>query len=338
MHISFVFNVKHKEPSLSIKEQDEQEFDSPQAIKKIYQDLKILGYEVTKVEADENVFFKIKKLKNKTDLVFSTAEGLKGDARESQVSMFCEMLGIPYTHSTPTTHAIVLDKTFTKMIIKAVGIKVPDSFLVSKKDRTLPNDIKFPVIIKPNTEGSSIGILNINVISDITKLDERINSIYKTNFSGDLMVEEFIEGREFTVSVIGNGHPKVLPIIEQKFDFLPPGYHKIAGYELKWLYEDHLKDLKQAYDCPAKISKKLEKEIKDTSIRIYKALRIRDCARIDYRLDNKNKLYVLEVNSLPGLNFNKKEISYFPISARVGGFGSMEILDHIIKTALERYR
>ena len=338
MHICFVYNVKHKKPSLNIKEQNEQEFDSPAVINRIYRDLVKIGHKVTKLEADEKVFNRLRKLRSNIDLVFSIAEGFHGDARESQVSLFCEILNIPYAMSSPTTHAIVLDKTFTKLVLKGGGITVPDSFLVEKYNLRLPDKIDFPVIIKPNCEGSSIGVLNENVVNNKKQLLARLEAIYSTSFLGNLMVERFIEGREFTVPIIGDDIPKVLPIVEQKFDFLPKGFQKIAGYELKWFYEDKLDDLKKAYDCPAKISKKLEAEIINTTLLIYETLRIRDCARVDYRLSKEGVLYTLEVNTIPGMNFDERQISYFPVSSRFAGLQSTEVLDLIIKSALKRYK
>jgi D-alanine-D-alanine ligase-like ATP-grasp enzyme len=100
--------------------------------------------------------------------------------------------------------------------------------------------------------------------------------------------------------------PEVLPIIEQKFDFLPKSFHKIAGYELKWLFEDNLKDLRDAYDCPAKLNKNQEREIKKTSLKIFKTLGAYDCARIDYRMDQKGKLYLKDFKYLTTANEAKQ--------------------------------
>jgi D-alanine-D-alanine ligase len=336
MRICFAYNVKHKNPSIKIEEQDEQEYDSPEVLGMIRSAIEESGHEVIELNADKEAFNKLKDLKGKIDLVFTTAEGVHGDARESQISIYCEVLQIPYTHSSPTTHAIGLDKLFTKLVLKAVGIKVPKSVIIQSLEDPIGR-LKYPVLIKPNSEGSSVGIMNDNVVFDRKTLLKRLKEIQNGGFKGKLLIEEFIEGREFTVSVIGNDPPRILPIIEQKFDFLPKGYHKIASYELKWLFEDKLERLEDAYVCPAKIDEDLEKKIRETTLLAYKTLRILDCARIDFRLDNKSELYLLEVNTIPGLNFSEKEISYFPLSSRIAGMKPKDVVGEIIDSARKRY-
>ncbi len=324
MNVALAYNVKKSKPSTNLKEQVDLEFDSISVIEGIADALKSLGHTVFLVEADENTFLRLKELKGKIDIVFNIAEGLWGDARESQVPLFCEVLKIPYTHSGPTTHAIKLDKEFTKYVLKGAEIA------------NVPGDSHFPLIVKPNKEGSSKGIMDKSVVRNEKELLEYKKELSKT-FDGDILVEEYIDGREFTVGVLGNDNPVVLPIIEQKFDFLPPGMNKIASFELKWIYEDALKDLHDAYDCPAKIDKKLEEEIIDTSKEIYRLLDVRDCARIDYRLDRSGKLYFLEINTLPGLNLDETVISYFPLAARTAGMSSKDLIGKILDLACERY-
>jgi D-alanine-D-alanine ligase len=324
MNVALAYNVKKNKPSTDLKEQVDLEFDSVSVIEGIGDALKSLGHTVFLVEADENTFLKLKELKGQIDIVFNIAEGLWGDARESQVPLFCEVLKIPYTHSGPTTHAIKLDKEFTKYVLKGAGIA------------NVPGDSNFPLIVKPNREGSSKGIMDKNVVRNKEELDKQIKELSKT-FDGDILVEEYIEGREFTVAVLGNKDPQVLPIVEQKFDFLPKGMNKIASFELKWIYEDTLKNLSDAYDCPAKLDKKLEDEIVNTSKEIYRLLDVRDCARIDYRLDKEGKLYFLEINTLPGLNMDETVISYLPLAARVAGMSSKDLIGKILDLACERY-
>jgi len=324
MNVALAYNVKKSKPSADPKKQTDLEFDSMSVINGVREALQSLGHTVFLVEADENAFFKLKELKGKVDIVFNMAEGLWGDARESQVPIFCEVLKIPYTHSGPTTNAIKLDKEFTKLILKGAGIA------------SVPGDTKFPLIVKPNKEGSSKGIMDKSVVKNKQELDRQIKELSKT-FDGDILVEEYIEGREFTVGVLGNKNPQVLPIVEQKFDFLPKGMNKIASFELKWLYEDSLKNLSEAYDCPARIDKKLEREIVNTSKKICRLLDIRDCARIDYRLDKEGKLYFLEINTLPGINPDENMVNYFPLAARTAGLSFKEMIGKILSLACERY-
>ena len=322
---------------MDLQKQHDLEFDSPQVSKTEKETIESLGHKVFMVEADENAFIKLKQLKGKIDIVFNVAEGLWGEARETQIPIICEILKIPYTHSGPTTHTISLDKSFTKLVLHgADGINVPESHVVRNKDYTIPESLKFPLIVKPNAEGSSKGVLDKNVVNNENELKARID-ITSENFAKEVLVEEYIDGREFTVAVLGNRNPKVLPIIEQKFDFLPTGMNRIASFELKWLYEDSLRDLHDAYDCPAKLSIQLKKEIEDTSKEIYQLLDVRDCARIDYRLDRSGKLYFIEINTLPGINPDETAISYFPIAARASELSYKDLVGEILNLACERY-
>lgn len=337
MNVALTYNVKKNKPSVNLEKQVDLEFDSMSVIKEIESALGSLGHKALLVEADENAFIKLKELKSKIDIVFNIAEGLWGEARETQIPMICEILKIPYTHSGPTTHAISLDKSFTKLILKGSSdINVPDSHVVKSKDYLIPKTLKYPLIIKPNSEGSSKGVLDKNVVRMERDLKKRIE-ITSENFTKEVLVEEYIEGREFTVAIIGNENPRVLPIVEQKFDFLPKGMNKIASFELKWQYEDSLKDLHDAYDCPAKINTKLKEKIENTSKEIYKLLDVRDCARVDYRLDNNNKLFFLEINTLPGINPSTNEISYFPLAARTVGISYKDLIGKILTLACVRY-
>lgn len=334
VRIFFTYNVKH---NLNYSVEDVQtdiEFDDEDVIKTITRTLENLGHKVICVEADINAYEALKKNKGKIDLVFNIAEGLGGDARESQIPLFCEMLGIPYTHSPPTTHALKLNKHLTKLILRSVGVKGPLSQVVlSTKDLTSIN-LKFPLIVKPNKEGSSKGIFNDSVVTDNKSLKKAVNRLL-TGFGGEVLIEEYIDGRELTVGLLGTP-VRVLPIVEQKFDFLPKGFNKVAGYEAKWIYEDNLKDLSDAYECPAKLTSNIQRLVEETSKIIWDVLNVRDCARIDYRLKG-NELYFIEINTLPGIDPNEKVISYFPLAARKAGISFKSLLETIIKSALTRY-
>lgn len=339
MNVAFTYNVKHNHPSVDLKQQIDLEFDSPKVINEIVKILTELGHTVYKVEADEKAYIKLKKLKSKIDIVFNIAEGKTGDARESQIPLFCEVLQIPYTHSSPSTHAITLDKQFTKWVLQgAKVVKIPESQTITNKDYEIDKSLKFPLIVKPNKEGSSKGILDKNVVKNLPDLTKRIEEISE-NFTKEIIIEEYIEGREFTVSVLGNnGDTRVLPIIEQTFDFLPKGMSRIASLELKYLYEWDKKKIQDICVCPAKIDKKLEQEIIDTSKQICKVLDVRDASRIDYRLSENGELYFLEINTLPGLNPDPEAPSYYVISAQVGGLSFKDLLGQILGFAARRFK
>ena len=338
MNIAFAYNVKHNEPSLHLKNEADGDFDSPETIEAIISTIQSLGHTVIRIEADQTAYIKLKENKDAIDLVFNIAEGLYGDARESQIPLFCEVLKIPYTHSKPTVHAITIDKDYTKLVVKGAGILVPESVFIDSVNAILPGQLNFPVIVKPNAEGSSVGIFDKNIVSNFEAFKQVVKNFADQGYKGTLLAEQYIEGREFTVSVLGNFPPKVLPIVEQRFDFLPKGFHHIAGYELKWIYEDSLKNPHDAYECPAELTADLEKLIVDTSLKAYNVLRVFDAARIDYRLSADGKLYFIEINTLPGINPNEAVISYMPLAARTAGLTFKDLVESIILNAARRYK
>lgn len=316
----------------------ELDFDLPETIEGIKKTIESLGHAVTGLEADEQALENLKAKRREIELVFNIAEGLRGDARESQIPLFCEMLGIPYTHSSPTTHALSLHKAMAKLAAAGAGVNVPAGVVLAPgEDEAKVGGLRFPVIIKPNAEGSSIGVFDANVVKTIEEMGSRIIEIRKLGFNGNLLAEEFIDGREFTAAVLGNEEIEILPVIEQKFGFMPAGMQHIAGYELKWIYEDALKNLSEAYECPAKLEPGEQRELEEMTRAVYLALEVRDCARLDYRMDKAGKLYFLEINTLPGINPAEGVISYFPLAARKAGYTYVQLVDKIIKLAGRRY-
>jgi D-alanine-D-alanine ligase len=338
MKIAFCFNVKH--PGTEGL-QTELDFDAPETIDAIFNTIRGLGHEVIKIEADENAFDNLKKLKGQIDLVFTIAEGLRGDARESQIPIYCELLGIPYTHSTPTVHALCLDKHLTKIAVAGAGVRVPKSVLILKGETADLEELKslnFPVIVKPNGEGSSVGVFDGNVVESPEKAAAKIKWLREQGLSGELLAEEYIDGREFTVGLLGNGETlQVLPIIEQRFEFLPKELKPMAGYELKWKYEDALADNKVAYDCPAKLTGAQNREITETSRKVFNELKIRDCARIDYRMNREGELFFLEVNTLPGINPIPEVLCYFLLGTKAAGLEFPQVVERIIGEAVKRW-
>lgn len=335
MHIAFTYNVRHTKPALDQAAQDEAEFDEPETIKAIHDAIVANGYECTDIEADEDAYGKLKTEKGKIDLVFNIAEGLRGEMREAQIPAMLEMLGLPYTHSGALASAITLDKTLTKKIWLYHGLPTPRFVLVGVKEKPYVENLRFPVLVKPNAEGSSKGVFNDNVIEDPDRLVGKIREIRKAYGNG-VLVEEFLSGREFTVTVMGNKTPYILPIVEQNFDVFPKDMPHLASYEAKWFFEDTLPDPSVAYHCPAKISFSLEKLMCELCIKAFTVLGCRDIVRIDIRLDREGKPHLLEINTLPGMMPGENVVSYYPVAARAAGWNFTRTVGQIITHARER--
>lgn len=336
VNIAFTYNVKKNLPSTDPDAQYDAEFDSPTTINGIVKALQSGGHKVIKIEADEKAYLKLYKYRKKIDIVFNIAEGYSGSMREAHIPAMCEVLRLPYTHSSALIHAISLDKTVTKEILMAHDIRTPRFQLFYTWDEPLKK-LRFPIILKPNAEGSSKGIMNANLVKNEDELRKRLKFLLK-NFKQQILAEEFLTGREFTVGMLGNP-PRVLPIIEQIFDKLPPDMAPFSSYEMKWLWEDSLSDLTEAYRCPAKLTKSLQKKIEDICIATWNVLDVRDVTRVDVRLDSDGEPNVLEINSLPGIvPPDIPGIYYLPLAAKTAGISYNKLILEILNAAIKRWK
>ncbi len=192
--------------------------------------------------------------------------------------------------------------------------------------------LRFPLIIKPSHEDASVGIENASVVWDIESLQQRIGYIVKM-YNQPALVEEYIEGRELNVAIIGNERPMILPISEIDFSQLPPEYPKIVTYNAKWV-EGTAEYIGTVGTCPAKLRPEVEQCVREVALKTYQLMEIRDYARIDIRLDATNTPYVLEVNPNPDISRD----AGFARSARAAGMTFEDMIAKIVEAALERTR
>ena len=289
------------------------------------------------IEANEDAFERLRH--ERPQIVFNIAEGLRGELREAQIPALLEMLGLPYTHSGALADAVTLDKTLTKIVWQHHGLPTPKFVMIGLKEKPYIEGLRFPVIVKPNSEGSSKGVFNDSIIEEPRKLLSKIREIRK-GYGNGVIIEEFMKGKEFTVTVMGNaGVGKgvyVLPIVEQNFDVLPKEYPRLSSFEVKWFFEDTLPDPSVAYICPAKLDADLQQRIEAICIKAFTVLHCRDIARIDLRLDSEGKPHLLEINALPGMIPGTDVVSYFPVAARAAGWSYKQMVGKIIEHARER--
>lgn len=337
MNIGITYNVRHVKPDINnpryIKEA---EFDEPATIRGIEKSLLELGHKVYKVEADEKAYLKLLKLRKKIDLVFNIAEGINGEDREAQIPAMLEMLQIPYTGPKPIGYAVGLNKSVAKEILSFYKIPTAEWLTVYNIDYLEKKSFKhFPAIAKPIGEGSSKGIRARNLVNNQKELKKVVAELLH-EFKQPVLVEEYLPGREFTVAVIGTP-PRVLPIVEVKFDDLPKGMPQFDHYEAKWVY-DNPQAPSDPLVCPAKITPALQTKIENLVLSAFKALEIRDWARFDLRLDKRGEPNFIEVNCPPGIIPNPRENSRFPRAARTVGLDYTSMIEEIIKSACARYK
>ncbi len=291
-------------------------------------------HDVEMIEADEDAFEKLRR--SRPQIVFNMAEGLWGESRESQMPAIMEMLRIPYTGSAPLTLALCLNKARAKEILAHYNIPTP-RFLVSE-DTSIDAEryMSFPMIVKPLFEGSSKGIRNDSIVSNAGELKNKIGSVVK-EYSQPALIEEYLDGREFTVAIIGNNkNLRVLPIVEINYSALPEGVNHIYSYEAKWVLDTPENPL-NIFNCPASLTDRLKKAIEDAASDAFRALDVRDWCRIDIRLDRSGVPHIIELNPLPGILMDPKCNSCFPKAARAAGMSFTELVNSVLDTARARH-
>lgn len=308
------------------------EFDDLDTINAIRLALENAGYEVVLLEADQDFIISLKE--SNVDFVFNIAEGIHGESRESHVPAILEMFNIPYSGSGVLTQAITLNKSRKKEILDYYQIRTPKWQVFKNTNQKLDPKLKFPLIVKPDAEGSSIGITNESLVFDTLSLKKQVRKVLK-EYEQPALVEEFVTGREFTVSLLGNP-PKVLPIVEVNFDHLPANVHRFDSWEAKWVF-DNPNSAVDPIICPAELKPKLKAQIEKIAKQTFDKLGCVDLARIDIRLDSDGNPHILDVNALPGLMPDPKMNSRFPKSCYAAGMTYEQIILAVLNSALKRY-
>jgi D-alanine-D-alanine ligase len=272
---------------------------------------------------------------HRPDLIFNLCESLKGQAiHEMHVAGIYELMNVPYTGTGTLALGTCLNKIRTKEILSFHRIPTARYKMFQSAQEVNLDDLhlRFPLIVKPSREDASIGIENSSVVRDIKSLHQRIADVVNI-YNQPALVEEYIEGRELNVAIIGNGQPIALPISEIDFSNLPSEYPKIVTYNAKWV-EGTAEYTGTVGTCPAKLPESVEQRIREIALEAYQIMEIRDYARVDIRLNNQDEPFVLEVNPNPDISRD----SGFARSARTANMSFEEMIARIVETALERTR
>ncbi|MBI5144867.1 MAG: ATP-grasp domain-containing protein [Candidatus Omnitrophica bacterium] len=300
------------------------EFDHPSTIDVIADAISSCGFKVEKIGNASSLLEKINNLK--VDIVFNLSEGYTGRNRESQIPILLEMAGIPFVGADALTLSLTLDKIMAKKIFIAEGIPTPRFFEIKNLDNLVDTDhLEFPLIVKPRFEGSSKGLSDNSRVEDMNSLKRQVELVVNT-YKQPALVEEFISGQEFTVAIIGNDPPEVLPAVQVKIDGdlnLNDKFYTFARISSERL----------EYVCPAPIEKELHQEISSLALRVYKAVDCLDFGRVDFRVDKAGRPYALEINPLPSLSTE----DVFMLIAKVIGISYPEMIGKILNSAFKRY-
>ena len=294
--------------------------------------LRGLEYPVEAVEAKGDVSAIIEKIQTFAfDLIFNLCEEFQGNTRwEMHLAALLEVLRIPFTGSSALTLGFSQDKGKAKSLLAHSGVPTPAYHVRDAKNRFPSSPVHFPLIVKPLREDASLGIGNDALVFDEKQLEAQVRKV-QNGFGQPALVEEYIEGRELNVSILGNENPEVLPISEIDFSTMPAGYPRICGYAAKWL-EDSPEFKHSVPRCPADLPPDLEDKIREISLRAYEILDCRDYARVDLRLDSHGNPYVLEINANPDISPD----SGISRSAKNAGYSYAEFIGKIVELARAR--
>lgn len=292
-----------------------------------------LGYKSVVFNVDSDVNRLIRFLQEeKPDMIFNLVECIENESiLEMNVAALYELFKIPYTGAGPLALGTALNKPRVKEILAANGINTPHHQVFKVLDKIcLKDGMEFPLIVKPAREDASVGISEKSVVYTPNELRRQVRYIWG-EFEQPALVEQFIDGRELNVAIVGNRKPIVLPISEIDFSGLDAGMHKIVSYAAKWL-NGTVEYQGTKGVCPAQLPGAIETEVKAMALKCYELIGCRDYARIDFRLSTDGVPYVLEVNPNPDIS----DDAGFARSARAYGFSFPQIIGKIVESALER--
>jgi D-alanine-D-alanine ligase len=290
-----------------------------------------LGHEPVLYELDgtQKSLFGIARMDG--DLVFNLVESFADDdTADFKIAAFLELLGRKYTGTGTNGLMLAQDKAVAKKIFAFHGIHTP-VFAKSFRGRLdFSHDLRFPVIVKPSREDGSIGIEFSAVVNSIRELMERMDWLHQ-NFDSPVLIEEYIDGREMYVGVIGNDKLEALPVVELDLSKLPDGTPRIAAAEVKWgkgtkAYRDTKSAI--ATDLPDEMTAVLQK----TALAAFQALELRDYGRVDMRLQADGTVHVIEVNPNPWLSSRAE----FAMAARKAGRSYTQLIGEIVELAAAR--
>jgi D-alanine-D-alanine ligase len=297
----------------------------------IAQALQELGHEPFEIAVDGKFATLQRIAKSDAEFFFNLTESYGGDdTKEMHFAAYLDLIGKHYTGASPAAAYLAMDKPTAKKIVRFHGLYTPYSAVVYKGRIEFAQDIQFPIIVKPATEDASKGIDAGSVVRSIKELMERIEYLHD-EFDTPALLEEYVEGREIYAAVLGNDRPEVLPPIELDLSALPEGT-RIASHEVKF---DESSDLyRKTKSRPATdLSEELVESIAETARTAFRALKMRDYARIDLRVTDSGRVYMIEANPNPWLD----PAAEFAMAAKAGGRSYTETIHGILENARQRY-
>lgn len=325
LRVGLTFNLKRIKPA-DTGDDSEAEFDSETTVGAVEEAIRSYGHDVVRLEATGELPALV--AASDVAVVFNIAEGIRGRSREAQVPALLELLDIPFTGSDAATLSLALDKGLAKRVVSHAGVPTAGWTVWQRSTDRLPTDVTFPVIVKPNFEGSSKGVSGPSVAeteAELRKLAEELIDRYRQS----VLIESFLPGREFTIGLLGERRPKVLPPMEIRFAETA-GKFPVYSFEHKL---DWSRDV--SYAVPTDLDPALLRDLEKLAKGAFIALGCRDVARIDVRLDAKGKPHFIECNPLPGLSPGWSDLCLIAEAAKID---YRTLIGEILAPSIKRYR
>ncbi|MBI4051174.1 MAG: ATP-grasp domain-containing protein [Elusimicrobia bacterium] len=291
------------------------------------------GHQVTFFDMNETPLPSEKMADGNVDIMFNVCERINNSSLlEPHAASILDCLGIPYTGSNPLTLALCIDKIKVKKILEYHQIPTPRFDYVFNKREPIREDLRYPLIVKPANTDNSIGITNDSVVTSPQALREQVEYLLE-QFKRPVLVEEFIEGDEVDVSIMGNAEEvKVLPLSRSIFDDLPRGVWHIYPFKAKWTHDPTYEKIR--VERPARYSQKLTALISEIALDVYNIFDCHDYARVEIRVDKDGNPFVLEINPNPSINRG----DCVPNSAELIGLNYTDFIEEILRSAISRYQ
>ncbi len=347
LDVALLANLKKNAPHFAGEAEDVwADLDSEETVEALLQAIRMGGHNVVFYEGDLTLVDKLRQ--NRPDICFNICEGHWGDSREAQVPALLEMLRIPYTGSKVLTLSLALDKSMTKRILSWHELPTPAWQTIERVDEPLDEDLRFPLFVKPSREGTGMGVSAQSICHTEEELRRQVAMIHE-KYKQPALVEEYIEGREVTVGMVGNLVGPVArrlpsnaddPRITFGLHFLPPLEIDLTPFEEEGgIYSGRLKSEipdQLNYVCPAPLSADQVSQLNWLAAAVFRVTACLDVGRVDFRLNKheNDKPYILEINPLPGLN---PDISDLCIEAKAIGISHAELVNMILDAAIKRY-
>lgn len=328
MRVAVVRNHTHTGVINRFGQSCREEYDH-RTIKGIMAALQEGGHEVLLCEGDKGLLATLERFMppdpevRPSGIVFNLANGIQGECRLSHVPAMLELAGVPYTGAGPLGNGLALDKVISKTLMRDRGVPTPN-FRVMRRGTEKTDGLRFPAVVKPRSESTSFGL---QLAHEPAQLKQAVELI-ATQYEQDALVEEYIDGREIYVGLLGNAELETLPLVE--WDFGDREVRLFTHEDKAPKAEDKARKAPGTI-CPAQVDRKLATTLRDLSVETFRACHCRDYARVDIRIDRSGQPSVLEINSIPSLG------GAYLQAATNAGYSFSSLINRILDIAYTRY-